>query len=1454
MNKLSSLGGGTWNQESNEKLFSSESAPSLLVKKECKLKKNPFPVDREGQYAMLTKDNTWQQMGLNESALERPVNRKDILHLKKQLDRAIHTSQRDIHQTRRQGSGLIAEARMEQDVVAVKENSRVLLHSVKGNTDEQRYHTIHATLSASCFEQKWTDIVFGQAVQQLMISYLDQGRLLENIRNHLATSFAMMSTCLSMTLEDLEISLHELNDYKQRAEDLELGRLTLEADLNKKFQLELIGRDESAQLKYDEYEFEIKKLTASQKRMSETLGSLNVIYKKMRKDVDVTRSMDMGDACQKLENKLVAAFQELHELRPLRVKTEELTNKTEKQKDEIEELNSRILMLEEELEKKDVMLTDVLQQYSGYVNKQEIESEVSQPPPESPSEYSDNESSNNEEQNTEGELKPETKKKKKVGKKKKVCDNLIVGKKILTASGGVTVPEIGHESFQPVIPAGDTIRQGMGDSVLCPRCNLTLDESSKQEAEEQALKRLSCSGYRMLLPNLMGYRPEKPRSWTLRCIRSIIRAKRRADFSADRMSRPRMRFPEFVYGWFAPSDSRLEQLELTEGRDAVLIAKAQADENRWALYYSLKSLLGELPEAKLFYTFLDEKYGEDDFAFYIHCLTVLEAVTNETDRNSCFSWGEFCDAGFYDQIINLEEELGGELETVNDFLFIEIRHAAETVKRVMAHAPSDKRTLKALTDGAVDEEIRITPTTGQRIIDINVCLRVLMQEYRDEQAQRRASVRMMFGAAGAGDQACNKSVDLNQMRSIVSSLNPRATVADAVTLYRDGFEAGGGKVTLNSFLKVAASSHFFTKSLKLPVHFGTESASNMDASQCTKLGENVRQHMALLRPLIMYYKSTLDPPQVRELERLTFDVDDELDRGGVVLDGRRAICAIRRVLYFLLGERNSKREMYGEQERDGDATLLNANREMECIMDVLRDFAKDSKRLIIHQVQEKNCASLIQKKWRLRQEETPGIPFDMRKVLSLNFQAEIVTQEKGEEGSELKKKRIPRVVIEPLDFVLSFIEQIYRYKISVDQSISLEDAVYYSALSQFGVQAIAERRIHDFFVNVHHHASSNLRVRIFARFTGVRTSSLQKPKPKNALDPMNDSNVIDGEQIGTGLSSDWCHDTMKKVLPQELQNKHAVNAYLTALEILFENEVLFPAYDINGVSWVSLESAINCIKTLFSGAVKSDKHAICGIHPLKRVKEECMSRIERLEIDRGKVNFDSVLMIALQGWNSERIYRNRKLTEDLNPADAIVSLDGFSSQCVPVLHGQLSSHEAIEQYKMFMSASEPRAALAIAPIVKELHRKNLVSWSPKNPSPKLLPPDTYSQWKLLVYFWKPISSTIHDTINALTVKFQTSVNSDQEQIRNQLLKRTSNSLTAFSEAYQEALKTEERSILMMDNLWSLVRVFLSDIQQVRVEIGEGNVPLVDSHDAKNEIFTVKKKKLVTRNKQHIKIK
>lgn len=1579
-------------------------------------------VDPEGQYARQTKEKTWQQIGRIESALERPATRRDIALLDKQFDRAVHASQREIRQTRKPGTGLMAEARMEQDIVAVKEFSRKLVerpqvmsqesshgdhleilqessegedlnaicedwevelanvHGVQfGLRSKQRDLELQNMLAASFFEEKWSDLILGELQSQVTISCLEQGQLLAKVRAQLAMSFSTLSDAQSLSLQELHDTVRAMLFYKEKASELALQQRTIREEVAKEYQTKIVQTEARARERYAEYEQQIKLVKASQKRMADTLAALNGIYRKMRDDAETMRNLDAVDACDKLEKKLIKAQSELDELRPLRAQCEELTRTVDRQASTIEDQVKTIENLKEELEQRNGLVQSLMDQHSAHLSLEELgkehsatgvkhasdetfeDSEEEEESDEDDEEEDDEEADgNSEDEETNAAGDPEAvadtpeegeeavqgaletskaskkggKKKKKVakkggkgagkgkkkkkgtGKKSKKSEDtpFITSKKLRKTTDTSKIPDEGDIRFG-VPGASGEIREGMdlpstAKTFLCPRCNVALDRAGNidEAAMANSDNRLACEGYRMLLPNLMGYRPERSRQWVLRCMRSIIRAKRCADFSAARMGKPKMRFPEFVYMWFTPRKERLDELQSFEGQEAVLLAKAEADESRWGLYYGLKRLAKELPEARVFYTFLDEKYGEDDFAFYLHCLTIMEAVVNE--RRGKFDWGFNTNACDYDAMHELEEEQGG-ADEIDDFIFVEIRHAVEVTERVMKRATEDdcKRAVKTLVENAVQEEIRITPTTGQRIIDINVCLRVLLQEYRDEQAHRRAALRVMFGCASSGpeEQIFNKVVDLGQMVTIVQTLNSRAGPAEAVTLYRMAYEIGRGKVNIDAFTQAANRLNFFTDCLRLPSHFGTEAPNTLSAAQCAQLGTIVRKQMALIRPIVDTFLQRLDPPARRQLQHLVYDVADELERGGVQLDGRRALCAIRRLLFFLVGERNGHRELFGEQDRTGDVAVVNAKRELEVLCTILRDFNKDDREERMEELQLKSSAARIQKKWRARQELAPNVPHGMRKLLSACFEPGIIieipshakmgpaspsspqqsksqaTEAQPKEGeAEAKvRRRLLRAPALPEQFVLVFLEDVYRFKVNLDtmigQTMTLEEAVHGTAMSLFGIRVFAERFIHDFFFSVHQHAKANLRIRLFARFTGVRTPALLPPKPKSALDPIFDMDSMRKleHEIGYGLENDWSHEPMTRIWPKALQCVEAAHTYVAALIAVHQAAGCEPS-DPLFVDKLPLPKAIGVVKAVFRDACNPSKHRPCGLQPSARVVEECMTRLERLPISGGKIEAEKLILIILQGWHAEQIYRARSLHAIYEPGetpkDAVVSLVEFSEGYAPnMLDVNLSVQplHVLSMYRELTQFSEPFTSLQPDMVQSALHAQHKSTWAPRpirnsgsvgsngvaKSALSLMASVHEGRWQLLVYYWQPLEVTINEVVMQLKNELPTRnlklsskkkrAKMRQEDIdreddeyartlerRRILCNRLDEALEIFVYNYGELLNggAQVRNETNVEDVWVNLRSFLHVLQLARLEIDEASEPIADRWD------------------------
>ena len=88
----------------------------------------------------------------------------------------------------------------------------------------QRAAELRSTLAAALFEQKWSDLVFGELHQQVIVTCLEQGKLLGRLRNQLAMCFALMCTAHSMTVHDLVEARRSIAFYRRRAAQLVAGR------------------------------------------------------------------------------------------------------------------------------------------------------------------------------------------------------------------------------------------------------------------------------------------------------------------------------------------------------------------------------------------------------------------------------------------------------------------------------------------------------------------------------------------------------------------------------------------------------------------------------------------------------------------------------------------------------------------------------------------------------------------------------------------------------------------------------------------------------------------------------------------------------------------------------------------------------------------------------------------------------------------------------------------------------------------------------------------------------------------------------------------------------------------------------------------------------------------------------------------------------------------------------
>ena len=912
-------------------------------------------------------------------------------------------------------------------------------------------------------------------------------------------------------------------------------------------------------------------------------------------------------SCSALERKLESRGAELKKLRPFKKKLEDAANETESLSSRIESLEEELSQCKEELKQRDTMCEDLMRRESERLSAMEVAMASGLKPEEAMLQLAGSGGSSaadansvdkqaaassqqqQQQQQAKDEQKVATLEQKDSGEEQK--------RQQQEQQGGAAVQQ-NVPAYLLVAPYDAGLVQASGEAVV---------------ATEKRKKHYVCKAFRSLLPNLMGYRPEKDRSWTLRCIRALLRAKQR-DSATRSYTQSVVRFPEFVWAWFQPRKEDLaEMLE-----DEVDAALAEADEMRWAIYYGAKTLSKELPEARLFFNFLDEKYGEDELSFFLHCCSVLDGHgcescrspissaflccvlfcsallcspllfsallsspltflsspllsfpvlsslpsvhltsphptsshltsphltscdPNPTDELGGSDWGEGIEAGDLTAMREDDDTYGKPV--IPEVIFISLAAVKATIATVMTKAGEEER--KQLVEHIAEKSV---PSRGrllnlnfdsirvqrsyelQRCVESGSFLRVLLQEYREEQAHRRAAIRIMFNTAGrsvpgegaspgaeddvgaagddgeaaggGGEASPDLPMDMSQFTEIIRSLNGNISNFEIAALFRDSFELGEDAVTFDSFMKAAEARSFFSSCLRLPRFVGAAHTTGgyvrradddlgnretISKGQREKLMGLVHLKSQLFMPDLAAYHKKLDAGTDYELRRLQRAFAGEIQRGlgidaeGSVrqADGRRALCAYRRLLMFMAFVRMRDREQYGEL--GGNKRVVdNARREIEMLETIVRDFDNAERVTKMRKIYTSVCAARIQRTWRKRNERLGGAPLKVKKFMNASF------------------KPGTRRVVRSLSWLYSVIERTYVDKLKADiramelhrERPSLQTVLYDMSLSRMGTKELADRLVHDLFTTVRDFMNDNPRAAVFAKLCGIYETS-----------------------------------------------------------------------------------------------------------------------------------------------------------------------------------------------------------------------------------------------------------------------------------------------------------------------------------------------------------------------------
>ncbi|KAF0698133.1 Aste57867_11229 [Aphanomyces stellatus] len=1004
-------------------------------------------------HAARSHNHTWQMLRASDSQSECPCKRSDVVDLEGCFDAAMsYSGGKDNWEGDRK------TALIDRDFMAVQANIVALYRPA---TDMDR-----RLLTSIVFEQKWSDLVLGEVEAMLMVSFFEQGHLLRKVRVQYATAFYRLEKHYTDCEAEKKRALDAEKKSRQALDDQARGHADDIAALQSEYERALAGlKDQMEQERTDADRkmYEAKEQIA---KMSDTMKTLNAIFKQMREDSDKVRAVELKEANQKLERKCVQLEEDVKRLRPLIAQNRTLVATVESQTTQLHDAAQEIHELTVTLQEKEQIIENLLHRQEQLLVKQEL-----------------------------------------------------MGDKVKLPSSDVA------SSVNPT--AGDDD----ASSTICSRCQMSLfDDGSSGPpgaggypsgasagrgntaptpiARRRDGKRVQCLAYRILLPNLQGRRPTKDVSWTLGCIRSILFAKQMDDNICFRIGMPvRFRMAEFVYAWFAPPEHVLVGAA-SDQRDLIY---AQADEARWCLYYGVKLLSKESIEAKLFLSFMDEKYGDDELVFGLFCIRALDCLAGgELDWSPLRQSMSYT---FFMEEWDAHFNVTGETIQVPKTVWITQHHASLATAIVLSKATADERDafdakmkgLGVTTLPANERPKRVVSFDHKNdgpMIDAYHWLHLMLQEYREEQAQRRAAIRLMFQTANTstaaattttmpendlgGGATTNSEMDMEQFRAMMQSLNSDVTAGMIALYFRTSYERGDGHVTFDAFMATAETLHFFTSCMRLPspnvlaTHHGRDDKDGGINAPPARLGSLVAKHFTLYEAecLLNLHAS---PPLTQSIAKRALE---ELrvvlrDGRGSSIDGFGALAAYQRLLSLQIHDRVARAETASTTITS--VMLYRLDKELYSAMDCVRvDHTKRSgAEMLLESIRRKMSVYRMQRAFRARLLRDQGVPLNMRQLMHGGY---------GNGKTNYRDRR----AIRPTKWLVAVISDLLRSKIAVDVAHPTENAshlfvehIYDHFTQQFGSRWEAEKTIHDIFVNTRTLVGTHPRILLFSQLCGM---------------------------------------------------------------------------------------------------------------------------------------------------------------------------------------------------------------------------------------------------------------------------------------------------------------------------------------------------------------------------------
>ncbi|GMH64318.1 hypothetical protein TrST_g3639 [Triparma strigata] len=346
-------------------------------------------------------------------------------------------------------------------------------------------------------------------------------------------------------------------------------------------------------------------------------------------------------------------------------------------------------------------------------------------------------------------------------------------------------------------------------------------------------------------------------------------------------------------------------------------------------------------------------------------------------------------------------------------------------------------------------------------------------------------------------------------------------------------------INFSAFLQAAENRQLFSKSLMVPMFLGAEQTNQLDDDVAQRLRSLIHMHSEQLHPTVAEIKEGLPERAQAKVDALLGEISSGLfDEFAVAGGGNkvmRPFAAYRRLLSFLLhlrfvrhekgdgfilkghGEEfdvsKSKRSLSVDQsvnviEKLGGKELVNklldpndhstyktignevikildqrkvmaqSQNELDYLREIIMDFRPNRRIQALKLIMEGTACVRLQRCWHRKMDKEVGPPLSLRKLMRTGYI-------RGE--GMVRTRRVNRTIGWTQGMVAelfsTYIHVMHHSSKMCQNPPSLATVVYRFFLCRWGCVSLAERDLHDLYLNVRNVAQRVPRCRLFAAFT-----------------------------------------------------------------------------------------------------------------------------------------------------------------------------------------------------------------------------------------------------------------------------------------------------------------------------------------------------------------------------------